>query len=256
MKKIIRISIYSLLAAVATLAVVYAQYKKPGSRPGNIHDKYLYMAKAYLTATPGMKYNYSYRLFHNGAAVDSMIGRLEKWQQDYVDSNNYYSKILSGLFFVSLNHKEKQAQYMSIADLESKMGVSREQMFSEVISIPDSSFFTAGDLSVTKRTDDLITLTYVLKDTAAQMKQMVMVLNEKQQSVEEITMQFRIFDNDGGMEREPTQDRSRFSVLKIKHLQPINNADGATLFAKGYYTVQDNNIVLSQGYKGYKLSRL
>lgn len=256
MKKILRNTLYTAILAVLTIVIVYAQNKKNGARQANMNDRYLQLARAYLTASPGLKYDYSYNLLQNGTAIDSMIGKMQKWENDYADSNNYYTKILSGSFFVCLNHKDKQAQYLSIADLEKQLGASRGQMFNEVIAIPDSSFYTLGDVSVHKRDEDKIELIYILKDSTQSTQQMSMILDEKNQSVERITINFRIQESSPWTDMSGQPEPQRTAVLTIQHIQQVQQLSATASLSQLYYVVKENDIVLNQPFRGYKLSKL
>lgn len=261
MNKTIKIGSYIIAALLISIGILYAQ-RKPRRAKEDINHRYLEMAKTYMESMPSMSYDYNYNLYHEGTVVDTIKGRLYKiGSNNYVDSNNYYAKVLFDDFYVLYNHKQKTAQYLNIPELEQRLGISRSEMFGEIFQLPDSSFYEIGTVTTAKTDAGMIDFTYALNDTSLQVRNIRFVIDEKGKKINEITMSFNLaqyrtiygVDTSSGT---PLVDQQE-SILRITNIHPYTT-DATNPALKGLYFDPKTNteLVLNGKFKAYKLSKL
>lgn len=259
MKKILKIVAYIAPVLLISIGLVYAQMGtvKPGK---DINHRYLEMAKEYMAQMPSMSYDYTYKLYNNGTVADNITGRLYKIGQDYVDSNNYYSKVLFGDFYVLYNHQQKTAQYLNVPQLEQQVGMSRSEMFTELFNLPDSSFYQIGKVAAVKTNAGIVDLTYTLNDTSAQIQKIKFSIDEQNKKLTAIELHLRMdqystVDHIDTVTGNPVMHYQE-SVLSMSNICPYTVSEGDASLQSMYFKTGSAVITLEGKFKSYKLSKL
>ncbi|MNS43004.1 hypothetical protein D3C72_753980 [compost metagenome] len=259
MKKILKVVAYIAPVLLISIGLVYAQMGS-GKPKKDINHRYLEMAKEYMAKMPSLSYDYTYNLYNNETVADNISGRLYKIGQDYVDSNNYYSKVLFGDFYVLYNHQKKTAQYLNIPKLEQQLGMSRSEMFTELFNLPDSSFYQIGKVTAVKSSAGIVDLTYVLNDTSGQIQKIKFSIDEQNKKLAAIELNFRMdqystidyIDTATGAPVMHYQE----SVLSISNIRPYTVSEGDTSLQSMYFKAGSAAVMLEGKFKSYKLSKL
>lgn len=259
MKKILKIAAYIAPVLLISIGLVYAQMGSAKSRR-DINHRYLDMAREYMAQIPSLSYDYTYKLYNNGAVSDNITGRLYKIGQDYVDSNNYYSKVLFGDFYVLYNHQQKTAQYLNVPKLEQQLGMSRSEMFTELFNLPDSSFYEIGKVVAVKSDAGIVDLTYTLNDTTAQIQKIKFSIDEQNKTLTAIELHFRMdqystVDHIDTATGNPVMHYQE-SVLSMSNIRPYTVSEGDTYLQSMYFKAGAAAITLEGKFKSYKLSKL
>ena len=227
----------ALLPSLICAAMAYAQE----------HPATLLKKLKKVNSSPTITYDYTVKLVdaNNGQITDSIMGRIYKNGQDYLDSNNVTIIAIQNGYYINLNNFKKSATILDVGLVREKLDLTDEEMTRDIVSIPDSLILKYGKIK-----NELTTDNYKIQISFSELQftTITMVVDRKSLILKDMAIESNEYESGtAGLPRY----KKLYHIYNIRYV-----VDKKAINIGRYFQVHNKGIVLNRKYSGYQINTI